>query len=336
MYIYAPDFDKFSQRLSRLTGLQCSSEPQGPPAATLIVRANKTGGVAEPGKYITDPATTLVIAGFDSPAGMDFAQEAMAAGVPESSILFVPGGSGLSFEFIAGQILNLIDPGRESPAPEEGFIPETSRAGRVKVIAVLGFRGGVGRTTVATSLAIHYTDIGERVALLDLGAPPASYRYTGAEIQEQEGFKCAQGQFGDIYMPAGHLWELTPGELEQVLGQLKNNYRRVLVDMPSQVPGEGLGALKPDRTVVVMDHDIVQSVEPAAELRGQAVFVYNRYIPATARDLVTGYVGEPLIVIKDDPEGCQAALVAKEPAYRTSEDIARGIGEVAARIQEGS
>lgn len=342
MYIYAPKFDVFSDKLSSLTGIEFSPSKNNSeaPSATLIVRINKKGGVDKAAPYITAPQKTLVIAGIDDERGMAFAEEALTLGVPEANIMFATAGQGINLQAIAERLQELIKPSNQEIEEnnwEDGFTWDESpiinapQVNRIKTVAIVGYRGGTGKTTVAMSLAVHFADIGEKVAVLDLGSPPAAFRYTSGETEEQDTFKIINS-FCDIYIPIKPVWYITAESVAKVIEELRLKYRRVIIDYPAEpVPGH-IEAVNADRTVVVVDPDIVQAVEPAAVLKGRAIFLYNKAIPETDTDLVTAFIGEPLVVIKNDHDGCQAALAAREPAYRKSEVVARGIGELAAEI----
>lgn len=336
MYVYTPgiNVDRINRKLSEATGLVFSSEPIAGDylALTLIFRKNALGGVDDPLPYISDPLRTVVIPGHDNEQGFAFADAAVAAGVPEDNLLFIPAGRGLSIQQMAQKITQIITEHPVNTMQEKPGYSNQGDAKRIKVIAVIGGRGGVGRTTITLSLASHYTDIKQTVAILDLGSPPAAYRHAGVELQEQEGFRFAQSPYCDIYAPPGPVWEFPTETIAQLINELRAKYRRVIVDFPTEIVAGHFEAINPDRVVVVMDPDVMQTVEPFAELKGQALFVYNKAVPDVDVTVINAFVGESLIIIENDIDGCQAGLTEGTPAYRTSETVARGIGELAGEL----
>jgi hypothetical protein len=200
---------------------------------------------------------------------------------------------------------------------------------RVKTVAVVGFRGGVGKSTVAASLADHYRGNGEVVAIVDLGSPPTTYRHFGfTELigEARDGFIVLKGRV-DIFVPEVPVYDL-PGEiLVKVVNELKKEYRRVIIDYPSE-PRQSHLDVSIDCPVIVVDHDMVLSVKDGVD----GVYVYNKAVPEVPKDVVADFLHGDPVVIKMDIEDCIAALVAGETAYQSSGIVAEGIGNLAARI----
>lgn len=200
---------------------------------------------------------------------------------------------------------------------------------RVKTVAVVGFRGGVGKSTVAASLADHYRGNGEVVAIVDLGSPPTTYRHFGfSELtgEARDGFIVLKGRV-DIFVPEVPVYDL-PGEiLVKVVNELKKEYRRVIIDYPSE-PRQSHLDVSIDCPVIVVDHDMVLSVKDGVD----GVYVYNKAVPEVPKDVVADLLHGDPVVIKMDIEYCIAALVSGETAYQSSGIVAEGIGNLAARI----
>lgn len=332
LYVYTPGISGLNQKLSDITGLVFSTEPtpDSPPAVTLVIRKNAMGGVDNPTPYISDPMRTIVIPGLDNDQGFAFADTAVASGVPGENLFFVPTGQRLNLQQVAQKIIQVIN---EFPVPAKPSPLTFDNNKRVKVIALIGCRGGVGRTTLGTSLAGHYKDINQTVAYLDLGSPAASYKHTGVTLQEQEGYRFAQSPYCDIYAPSGPVWEFSPEDTKELINVLRAKYRRVIVDFSAELSNKQFEAVNPDKVLAIMDADVTQTVEPLANLQGQAVFIYNKAVPEVDISVIKAFVGDNVLVIGNDIDGCQvAALNTGEPAYRTSEVMARAIGEIAYEI----
>lgn len=331
--IYSLLPEVLNTRLSELIEQSIATDPEGTTGVVLICR-NKYGGVDNPIPYINNPDRTIVIAGPPSEEGRQFADKALAKGVPETNVFFIPAGTQIDLGRIAACIRAFPkektepagitqptgdpwadDPWAESPLvpekpkiyPQSDVFPQTDvpASNRIKVLGVIGFRGGTGRTTIAASLAAHYSDIGEKVALIDLGKPRALERHIKNEPI-------------DLYTNVNNLEEL------------KLKYRRIIIDFSADGSAEEINALAPDKLVVVVDSDLVQTVEPAIGIQG--VYVYNRAIPEVDHILISSLLGSDLIIIEPDLSGCYAALAESVPAYRKSSIIANGIGEIAASI----
>jgi hypothetical protein len=342
--VYTPQTDKFSKMLSTLTGFEVGPEEPGQAQAlTLIIRRHKDiGGVDEPCDYITDPAKTIVIAGADNSQGQSFAYKAADQGVPKNNIFLIPRAAGIDLIKIAARLtemaLTLPSEGPSIGAPD---IPEPSQPQAI-TIAVVKYRGGTGSTSVAMSLAIHFADIGDRVAVIDLGSPPAAHRHcSGGGPKETDcGMRVTESfcdifvpkSFCDIYSPLCPVWELPVDTLTGMINKLKTEYDRLIIDFSAEPLKDHLDAAAPDKVVIVMDPDIEQTVATAAEFKDPAIFVYNRAIPLVSAKIISDLIGTNPVIIPEDAEGCQAALTSREPAYRTSESMATGIGELAAAI----
>jgi len=333
LYIYSQLDNKTNAKLSTRLGVDVKQAiDDNTPAVTVLVRRNANGGIDNPIDYILNPKKTLIIAGVNDDAGMAFAETAASAGVPESHIFFIP----LSLKELSQTIERLLTVVEDE---DDDMINDTwsgnplvSSESRIKKIAVVGFRGGVGRSTIATSLADHYSGNGEAVAILDLGSPAATYKHFGVEepSEARDGLVVIKSKL-DIYIPECAAYNYPADMLKKVVNELKSQYRRVIVDLSAEPPDGQIEVISPDSTVVVVDYDMVLTAKPAANIEG--IFVYNRAVPEVSEEIVAGVLGgiEP-VVIKMDIEGCMAALVSGEPAYHTSEAVAEGIGQLAAKI----
>ncbi len=324
MYVYSMLTHGINTKLEQRLGIAVKSELEGFPSVSIIVRKSISGGVSNPVEHITDPSKTVVIAGTNNDAGMDFAIAASEAGVPEENIFFSP-ISARDLIVKIKEILPSENPGLSRPLQDTQLSQE-----RVKTIAVVGFRGGVGKSTIAASLADHYRGNGEVVAIVDLGSPPVVYRHFGFKELDGEtvnDFIVLKGEV-DIFVPKVSVYDF-PGEaLVKTVDRLKKEYRRVIIDYSSEPKQGHLDDISIDCLVVVVDHDMVLSVKGGIE----GICVYNKAVPEVPAEVVTDIIRNEPVVIKMDIECCIAALVSGETAYRSSGAIAEGIGNLAFKI----
>lgn len=331
----------YTQKIANEIGLSVSTDYNSPDVITLIVRKNKVCGVDDPTKFIVYPPNCIVFAGTIDETGIAFSEQAAQAGVPEDNILLLPKGQPLSLKILIDKIIdiqhNILTPkNSEDVLYFEDDLPNStpsSTSSRVKVIAVTGFRGGVGTSTIASSLAALLHENNGRIALVDLGMPPNAKYHSGTPtFNEKDGFLLAQCKYCDLYSPSEPVWEQDPESLGALIDILRKEYRWVVVDFFAQPEQKYIQAVGADITVVVMDSDIIQSVEPAGEIQN-ALFIYNKAIADIGSDVFEDILGGDVITINTDFEGCYAALAAGEPAYNKSEDIAIGIGKLATKLQ---
>ncbi|ABO49339.1 hypothetical protein Dred_0801 [Desulforamulus reducens MI-1] len=306
---------------------------------TVIVRKCNQGGVDDPILHISDVFRTLVVAGPRNNQGMAYHNRVTSLGVASDNVIFLEKGTNWA-QMVADRVIAMIaaKPVVQNEDDYWGFDsdpqPPVIKPKKIKVISILGYRGGTGRSTIAASLALHYVTAGERVTLIDLGSPPSLHRHTGAVMEMQDGVLFGSACC-DVYSPASPAWAFSPEQLGAMIEDFrKNRYRRIIVDFSAQPAPGLLETVQSDRIITVVDSDIEQSVEPAMEQKNNSIFVYNKAIPETDVDLIQEYTGDSLIVIPRDVVGIQAALTAKEPAYNKSEAVATGIGALAAEIEK--
>lgn len=315
-----------NEKLAARLNIPVKSKKDGEPSFTVIVKSSQ-GGIENPTPYITNPKKTVVIAGKNDEEGWAFAEEAEKAGLGEEQIFFMP----VKLKELVEAISRLMeaDGGNEDISWSTDTVNET----RAKTIAVAGLRGGVGRSTVAASLADYFKGIGEKVAIIDLGSPPVTNMHFGIEAADEtrDGMVVLKGDV-DIYVPETGVWDYPSDNLQKIVSELNLQYRRVIIDLPPEPRHQHMEAINPDCLVVVFDYDMILSAKPAAAVQG-GIFVYNKAVPEVSQLLAASILGdvEP-IVIKMDIEGCNAALSDNKPAYVYSEAVAQGIGQLAAKI----
>lgn len=315
--------------LAANTGYEVVNELVGPVDATLIFRRTKAGGVDDPAPYITNPKTTLVIAGKDTEAGIRFAEAALNAGVSEENIIILSGNQQLYPDDVAKKIKELVSVGilafSWEEAEEVAPSPSPTSSGRVKTISVTGYRGGVGRTTFSASLAFHFAAFGERISLLDLGSPPALRKHlTVKETEKLSGFTALYSEYCTLYLPDVPVWLVDCDQIAELVDKLKKEFRRVIIDFPAEIPPGLYEAVNPDLEITVMDSDIEQTVKPIQNKNG--LLVYNKESPEFPVELVESILSTHPLAINYDEIGCQAALLSGVPAYDQSETIAECIG----------
>lgn len=315
----------------------------------ILIRKSQSSGVETPVPYIKNPQAAVVIAGTPDWAGEKFAEEAISAGVPDTGIFIIPKGQSLSLNLLAKKIIEIADTIKQPatnesndwvPQFEEGVQekPGPNQVRRIaRTIAILSCKGGIGRTTIAASLLAHYQDIGERACLLDLSWPSTAGYHIGVNrYQERDGFLFQHTQYGNLVRPKKPYWKLGTSVITEQIHVLLREYQRLLLDLPTYPPAEFIKAIQADKTVVLVDYDITQVVEPTATKvtdRLNHIFVYNRAIPEVEQEVVLAYLDSARVqIVKPDIDGCIAALAAGQPASRSSAEIAKVIGTLAAII----
>jgi len=329
--------DKTTAKIAGETSLEIATNPKSSDTINIIIR---TKNMDDPTELIYHPKNCIIIAGTPSEAVLAFSEKAEQAGVPPENIYLMPINNGIPIKTLSQKISELqsrLMANQTTQVQEEEndiiyLDDEETPTNKVKVITVRGYRGGVGTTTIVASLAAILHDNGGKVAILDLGIPPNIKNYSEKpKFEKKDGFKVAVCECWDLYQPLVPAWQTEPGNVVALLENLRKEYRWVVVDFSPQPDKEHIAAIKPDKIVIVMDSDIIQSVEPAAKT--DATFIYNKVMPDIELDLIKGILGQPVILIKSDYEGCYAALASGSPANRKSEDIAVAMGKLAAKIQ---
>ncbi|MTI84395.1 MAG: hypothetical protein FH756_10920 [Firmicutes bacterium] len=334
--------DNVNQKISSQTGLTICEDNETDNVISIIIRKSNQGGVTDPTPYIRNPHASIVIPIKPDETGKQFEEKAVQAGVPKDNIFYMIEGQGLSISRLTDTINSIKETLQQKNEDDlyfdindDDFFPheEKTTSHRVKVIAVRGFRGGVGSTTVATSLAYHYAEIGGKVAIVDLGIPQnVKFHCKVSDFNEKDKFLMAPIGYSDLYKPNKPIWEVGE-ELSNLVEILRKEYRWVIIDFSPLPDEEHLKAVQPDKTVVVMDSDIFQAVDPAKNMR-DALFIYNKAIPDIEPDLIQSIVEDEVIIIKNDFSGCSAALADETSAYNKSEVITIAIGKLASRIEQ--
>lgn len=325
MYIYSMLNAEVNEKLAKRLNIPVKNEKDGTPALTIIAIRED---VDSPEPYITNLKKTIVIAGRNDEEGWTFAEKAEKAGLTEAQVFFIP----VKLKELAETISQMIE-GEEEATEDASWSTDSVPGGRVKTIAVAGLRGGVGRSTITASLADYFRGIGEKVAIVDLGSPPVMNYHFGMEAGSETRDKMVvlKGDV-DVFIPEQGVWDYPADLLQKIISELSLQYRRVIIDLPSEPRQQHMEAINTDCLVVVFDYDMILSAKPAAGVEG-AIFVYNKAVPDVSAQVAESILGdvEP-IVIKMDIEGCNAALVDNKPAYVYSETVAEGIGQLAAKI----
>lgn len=340
MKLYSTLPEKITAKLAASAGLEIAGDHTGQDTISIIIRKSKSGGVDDPTAFIAHPSNCIVIAGTPDDTGQAFSEAAEQAGVPAENIYLLPAGQGLSVKVLIDKVIELQQQLAKKPneAEDDDIIfldddeaPPPAQS-RDRVIAVRGYRGGVGATTIATSLAALLHDNGGKIALLDLGIPQNAKYHSGTfKTVKKDGFLMAETELWDLYISPVPVFRLEEAPLTNLIEILRKEYRWVVVDLSPQPDNKHIKAITADKTVVVVDSDILQSVEPASKEK-DALFVYNKVIPDIGADLIEDILSRTVITVKTDFDGCYAALAAGVPANRFSEEMAVAMGKLASQI----
>lgn len=355
MNIYSTLPEQITGKLLALLGEEyktCQNSDQAD--IVILIRKSRFGGVESPAPHIKNPQATIIIAGTPDPSGEKFAAEAVNVRVPEENIYFLPKGQSLSLKLLTDKIVEIsaslksvssVESDEEwVPAFDDDIpnmsLPKQERRKITRTIAFLSYKGGVGRTTLATSLLAHYQDTGERSCLLDLSWPStAGYHIGVSSHEEKDNFMFYRTPYGNLVKPKMPIYTIGVLPITELISVLRKEYRRVLIDLPTYPPAELVKAMRIEKTVVLVNHDIVQVVEPTANKlkdRANHIFVYNRVIPEVEPEMVSAYLDNIQVeIIPSDIDGCTSALAAGKPAHQASKEIARVIGTLAAIIDKG-
>lgn len=215
--------------------------------------------------------------------------------------------------------------------PEVFEPPSTSP---FKALAVLGFRGGMGKSLIASALCGTYAGFGEKIALVDLCKPALARYYMGLpNLIEDVQCYLAQTKWGDILIPK-------PNCKNELLSRL-SGYKRVVFDCPSYIPEEWQAEILSSTQILVVDHDI-RSLEVSKENIRQYrlkdhLLIINKVPPINlgAYSYVVTSVLEkdPIMEIPLD-ESCGAYIAQYGPVIddHGSSVLALKIGELASII----
>lgn len=267
------------------------------------------------------PETTILITEADKQ--LEHIEQMIKQGVKEENIIIIPPGEKISLRTLKAKLLQLKETLKQHTEVKDS-----------QQIAVLGFKGGVGRTTLATALTAYYASCGEKTAIVDAGIPPSTVYYMEKpKLIEKSNYKYAQTIRGDIYVPDTQCSEL--------IKELKNKYHKIIIDYSTQKPER---QILTEQVIVIVDYDLRTLEITAEQLKNinlkDYILVTNR-IPKVYSGIYNSVVFDvlgikPHIEIQTDSEGCQAVVDTYRPVNddRGSEIIAAKIGQLAALIQK--
>jgi len=204
---------------------------------------------------------------------------------------------------------------------------------RSNIIVITSANGGVGKSTLAASLAYHYHIIGERVGLVDLGSPRTLFRHIDGIRSIEDGVNVTKSDFCNLYDPVLKNYELNRSIINDLLNYLVIQYKRVVVDLHCELDPDIVSCISYDKLVIVFDSNLIQSVEPVKNI-SNPIYVYNKAIPEVDIDLVCSILNSDVIQIEYDIEGCYSALAGIVPVYCNSEVFAKGVSELASILEK--
>jgi hypothetical protein len=333
---------RISENIAAQAELQLIENPDSSEVISIIVQKNSTGGIEDPTGYIYNPNACIVIARPPDKGGLEFGEKAAQKGVPESNIFLIPQGQSLAAKVLLSKIKEIKkqlqvnnNNGTDDAIDLFGEDDKSDIALPFQTIAVRGLKGGVGTTSVAASLGLHLSDIGYKVAIIDLGTPPCmKYHCESPELKKEGSFLMGVANFCDLYVPTVPSWMVNSDKLSTQLEHIKKQYTCLIIDYSPQPHRNHIELIQPDINVLVMNSDIIQSVEPIRDVKSNKnVYVYNMSIPDITPEVIEQIIESEVITIKTDYAGCYAALAENLPAYTKSDVFATGIGLLAAQIK---
>lgn len=207
------------------------------------------------------------------------------------------------------------------------------------IVVVTGSGTGVGRTTLAASLAAHASYLEEKVAAVDLDPSPELALHLQKPqllpVREEglERWLRGRSRYGDLYVPDG----ASALDVFVLLGVLASAGQTLVVDAPFDFAPWAEFA----KTVFVVGSDLRSLDGAKGKIPAGAVVVASRVQPADANvwpGVVEDALGvKPAAVLVEDPEGCRAAGARFAPATESpgSTALARAVGELAPLIFKG-
>ena len=164
------------------------------------------------------------------------------------------------------------------------------------VLAVLNQKGGVGKTTLATHIAMRLSELKKRVLLIDADQQGSSLDW-----------KAARGE-----KPAFTVVGLPKDSIHREIAELSKNYDWVVIDGPPRVSTVAKSAIAASDMVLIpvqpspydvwAAKDIVDLIIEVRVLKEdlKAAFTVNRKIVGTAigRDVSAALAGFPVSILK--------------------------------------
>jgi len=317
--------DQVAKKLVQVTGIETTDNQE---EATFFIYLFDE----ETPPKVKDPMTTIMVA-WESEKIPSIVESLIELGVNDKNIFIVPRDQKISIRAIKERLNQIKQYVETIKLSQEN----THKNGNNKssIIKIVGFKGGLGRTMLATALTCYYSNCGEKVALIDLGEPPSSIYYMSKPpLAEKPGYSYAQTVLGDLYFPET--------DIEQLVSKLEEGYDKIIIDYPTSLPEAFFNV--PGLTIIMIDYDL-RTLELTREQLAKHeldsfLLVANR-IPrvytGTYSVVVLDILGtRPHIEIQADAEGCQSVLDRYSPVNddQGSEIIAARVGQLATIIND--
>jgi septum site-determining protein MinD len=235
---------------------------------------------------------------------------------------------------VVGVLLNLVDYLREGR--EEEFVPEGEL--KNKVLAITSGKGGVGKTTLASNLAVALAKLKKRVIVIDLDlAMPNLDIAMGVECRGlEEALKEGKGieevvvrnlgcdilatlPIKDGYKDRGML-----EKIKEVIGEISQRYEVVVLDFPPGV--EALDVIDSDTQVLIVANPEKLSiadaynVKRALEGRARVLGVVINKANGADVEAVEEMLSLPVLAVLPDEERVREALEAETPLVAKDEE----------------
>ena len=207
------------------------------------------------------------------------------------------------------------------------------------VLAILNQKGGVGKTTLATSIAMRLSQLGKRVLLIDAD-------HQGSALD----WKAARGD-----EPSFPVVGIPRDTIHREIGALSKDYEWVVIDGPPRVSTVAKSAIAASDMVVIplqpspydvwAAKDIVDLIAEVRVLKAdlKAVFAVNRKIVGTAigRDVAEALTDYPIDVLRSavcqrvgfaESAGSGRTVLETDPKGAAAEEVRGLVTEILERF----
>ena len=247
---------------------------------------------------------------------------------------------------VVGVALQLVEYLREHREEEEEELPEL----RGKCIAIASGKGGVGKTTIASNLAVALAKIEKRCILIDfdfsmpnldiaMGIKPEKnlkdFLFNNAEIEECIYYAHGCDVLPTLPIPNFFKKEENVGKLKELINGIKEKYEILLMDFPPGSNIELLEAIGRDMSLILVTNpeklsllDSFNIASIAREKENKVIgIILNRVEEEIDVDSIENEMGLPIIALLPEDSMVRESLnkeipiVSEEPEREFSREI---------------